>query len=100
MPTVFFLNKLKEGIKAGDYEEWVREFDYPSARTMPAIKSYKVHKISGALRGDRAYDYIESVEIPNLADYLKELGSENRKKLHDQWNSYVGESIAVFGEPI
>ena len=100
MPTVFFLSKLKEGVRAEDYEKWVREFDYPGARTIPAIKSYRVHRINGALRGEKVYDYVELVEIINLDDYRKELGSETRKKLRDQWSSYVGESIAVFGEAI
>lgn len=100
MPTVFFLSRLKKDVKAEDYEKWVQEFDYPHARSMAAIKSYTVHRIQGAFRGERAYDYVEVVEVTNLDDYRQGLGSEEGKRLHDQWAGYIGESVAVYGEAI
>ena len=51
MPVVFFLNKLRDGASADDYERWIREVDYPTARALPQIKSYIVAKIDGTLDG-------------------------------------------------
>src|SRR2546425_1204197 len=48
MPTAFFLTRLKPGVKAADYEKWVVQSDYPTAKKMSSIKSYKVHRINGA----------------------------------------------------
>lgn len=100
MPTAFFLTKLKKGVKPKDYEKWVHEFDYPSAKRMKSIESYKVHRINGAFRGDKIYDYVEVVKITDLDDYQKDLGSNEGKKLHVEWSNYIGESVAVHGEAI
>jgi hypothetical protein len=100
MSTAFFLTKLKKGVKAEDYERWVREFDYPGAKRRKSIKSYKVHRINGAFRGDKVYDYIEVVEITDLDEYRKGFDSAAGKKLHEEWSRYIGESVAVHGEAI
>src|SRR5207302_8631314 len=49
MRVVFFLNKLHETVRAQDYERWVREVDYPTAKSIPSILDYKVAKIEGLL---------------------------------------------------
>jgi hypothetical protein len=100
MPTAFFLSKLKIGVKAEDYEKWVHEFDYPGARKRKSIKSYTVHRINGAFRGDKVYDYIEVVEITDLDEYKKGFDTDAGKKLHREWSKYIGESVAVHGVAI
>jgi hypothetical protein len=102
MPVVFFLNKLRDGASAEDYEQWIRNVDYPTARALPQIKSYVVAKIDGGLDGTPSpYPYIERVEITNLADYQHAMASaEGMEEFFAQWSSFVGESIAVHGEEI
>ena len=39
---VFFLNRLREGVAPEDYERWIREVDYPLARSLETIRSYVV----------------------------------------------------------
>ena len=36
MPTVFFLARLRQGVDPATYEQWVRDFDYPTARSIPS----------------------------------------------------------------
>ena len=48
---VYFLNTLKEGVNVEDYERWVRERDYPYARSLNSINSYDVTPVAGALDG-------------------------------------------------
>jgi len=98
MPTAFFLTKLKMGVNAKDYERWVHETDYPTAKKMKSVKSYKVHRINGALLGDKVYDYIEVIEISGVEDFGKDLNSEAGKKLLAEWSNYIGESVALHGE--
>ena len=66
MPVVFFLNKLRDGVPPEEYEQWVREVDYPTARALPQIKSYVVAKIDGTLDGEPPLRYIERVEITDI----------------------------------
>jgi hypothetical protein len=98
MPTAFFLTRLKPGVKAADYEKWVVQSDYPTAKKMNSIKSYKVHRINGAFEGQKKYDYIEVIEFTDLQSYTKDLGSAEGKKLLAEWADYVGENHAVHGE--
>ena len=102
MPVVFFLNKLRDGASAAEYEQWIREVDYPTARALPPIRSYVVARIEGTLDGEPSpYPYIERVEITNLADYQNALANaEGIEDFFAQWSSFVGESIAVHGEEI
>lgn len=98
MPTAFFLTKLKSGVNSKDYERWVHQSDYPTAKKMKSIKSYKVHRINGAFDGQKKYDYIEVLEITDLDNYTKDLGSPEGKKLLAEWSNYVGEYHAVHGD--
>lgn len=102
MPVVFFLNKLREDANAADYEQWIREVDYPTARALPPIESYVVARIGATLDGQPSpYHYIERVEITDLAEYQQALANtEGMEAFAEQWNSFVGESIAVHGEEI
>jgi hypothetical protein len=101
MPIVFFLNRLRPGASGADYERWVREVDYPTARSLPPIKSYVVAKMAATLDGQPApYDYIERVEITDLDDYRAALADPSMEAFANEWSSHIGESIAVYGEEI
>ena len=101
MPVVFFLNKLRPGVSGEDYERWVREVDYPTARSLSTITSYVVAKMEATLEGGAPpYDYIERVEISNIDDYRQELGGPEMADFSNQWSARIGESIAVFGDEI
>ena len=75
MAHVFWFSNLQPGVKAEDYERWVREVDYVMARQIPSIISYKVYHINGACLGDAPapYDYVEVVEITDIDTYRHEI---------------------------
>jgi hypothetical protein len=101
MAVVFFLNKLRPGVRGEDYERWVRDVDYPTARSLDTITSYVVAKMAATLDGNPApYDYIERVEITDIDDYRKELADPKLGDFAQQWSAFVGESTAVFGDEI
>lgn len=76
----------------------MQDVDYPAAKKVNSIESYRVCRINGALEGDKIYDYIEVVEITDMADFAKDFESEAMKKLLAEWRQYVGESVAVHGQ--
>ena len=96
---VFFFNRLREGVEGADYERWVRDVDYPKARSIPAIQSYEVVRLDGALRDDDVpYDYVEVVEVSDLDDYRRDLGQlPGREEFVAQLRGFVGEAVAVHG---
>jgi hypothetical protein len=99
---VFFLNRLRTGADRADYEAWIRRVDYPVARSQPTIQSYVVTRLDGPVsgEGEAPYDYLEAIEISDIEAYRAELDSEDMRNLLDEWQTYVGESVAVYGEVI
>jgi uncharacterized protein (TIGR02118 family) len=100
---VFFLNRLREGVEPAAYEKWVREVDYPLARSLPAINSYVVTRLDGLVteEGEAPYDHLEVVEITSIEEYRAALsGGPEVEAFFKEWSSYVGESVAVYGEVI
>ena len=102
MPTVFFLARLREGVEPAAYEEWVRSFDYPTARAIPSIISYKTHRIRAPFRqAGVAYDYIEVVEVTNIDDYRRELSElPQAQELRRQIVAYLEPSDSYWGHLI
>jgi hypothetical protein len=95
---VFFFNKLHPHADKADYERWVREVDYPLARSLPAITSYYVTRAEGLVQGEGEppYDYVEVVDITSLEEYRNALGGGPEiEAFFAEWSSYVAESVAV-----
>jgi hypothetical protein len=99
---VFFLNALREGADASEYERWLREVDYPTARSLPAIKSYQVVRVDGPLRAARVpCDYVEIVEITDLEGYRLDIAAlPGREQFVEQLRSFVGDANAFHGTVI
>ena len=102
MPTVFFLARLREGVTPAAYEHWVRSFDYPTARAIPSIISYKTHRLSGPFRQAGVhYDYIEVVEVTNIDDYRRQLAElPQAQELRRQIVEYLQPSDSYWGQVI
>jgi len=102
MPVVFFLNRLHPHVSGARFEQWVRDVDYPMAHKLSTITSYVVSRIDGSLDGSpSSYQYIERVEVTDLAAYQDELASaQGMDDFFRQWASYVAESIAMHGEEV
>ena len=99
---VFFLNRLRDGADRQEYEDWIRRVDYPVARAQGAITSYTVTRIEGTLsgEGESPYDYLEVIEISDLAAY-RALGSlPEFEQLLQEWSQYVAEAVMIHGEVI
>ena len=99
MKVVFFLNRLHESIEANDYERWVREVDYPTAKRIPSIIDYRVVRIEGLLEGNdrQPYDYIERVEITDLDSYRRDLADPSLDEFKQAWSAWVAESTPLHG---
>jgi hypothetical protein len=100
---VFFLNTLHDHVDRGDYEDWVRRVDYPVARSLPAIQSYVVTRLHGHLSDDESTElpcqYLEVIEITSIEEYRAGLeGNPELEALLKEWATYVGSSVAVWGE--
>lgn len=96
---VFFLNSLRPGAEAVDYERWLRDVDYPTARSLASIKSYNVVRVDGPLReAGVPCDYVEIVEIEDLESYRQDIaGLPGREQFVEELRSFVGDTQAFHG---
>ena len=99
----FFLNTLHEGVKPEDYEQWLRDVDYPFARALPTIIRYDVSRIEGNLfgsEGEAPCQYLEVIDITDVEAYEKGAAGPEFEAFLKDWQTYVAESTMVWGEVI
>ncbi len=101
MPVVFFLARLKPGVDPAKYERFVREVDYPTARTFPSIISYTNHRLTGPFRkADVHYDYLEVIQVSDLEAYRADLNFPAAQKLRGELMTFLEPSDNFVGEPL
>ncbi|MBW9110435.1 hypothetical protein JNB63_10570 [Microbacterium trichothecenolyticum] len=95
---VIFLSTLREGADAEEYERWIREVDYPTARSLPSVVSYNVLRISGAIRGSAPCHYVELIEVSDFERYRMELQTmPGRTEFLEELNSFLGDVNSFYG---
>ena len=99
MVVRFVINTLKPGVDPAAYERWLREYDYRVAKTLPSIGSYTTCRIEGAVQNAPAgtdWRYIERIEIRDLAQYQKDIGSPAGQELIRQlYENYCDRSKTI-----
>lgn len=102
--TLFF-NRLKQGVAAEDYESWVRDRDYPTARALSTIVNFEILRLDDApIRSGGIQvpaDYLEVVTVTSFEDYDAELQHmPGREEFVAELRSYVECVLAVRSQTI
>jgi hypothetical protein len=98
--TVFFLSKIRDGADREQYEQWVKEVDYPACqRFFKSIKSYTAFRVRD-LTKNSPYDYIEHIDLTSREDYEKDMEKPEFKKLISEWSRYIESAIVAYADPI
>lgn len=86
MPVRFLISTLKPGVKEEDYEQWVREVDYPFVGSKPNYLAYEVHRIRRPIAGaeDEGWQYIERMEVASLEQHDLDLASPDGVAMREQ----------------
>nr|WP_239028995.1 hypothetical protein [Pseudonocardia acidicola] len=93
---------MRPGVDPADYEAWIRRTDYPVARNSPAILSYDVTRIEGALdeQGAPSVSYLEVIEVTDIEQYRAEGKTPEFVRLLEEWATYVELDEALHGTVI
>jgi len=102
MPTVFVLSKLRTEVDPKEYENWVKQYDYPTSKKFKSIIFYRAYKVKESLEETESpeYSYIEHIDITNLEEYKKDLSSPAGRELLKQWSSFIKEAQMLVTEVI
>ena len=99
MPIRYVITTLKPGVKAEDYERWLREYDYVVAKSLPSIASYRTHRIEGPINGAESagWNYIERIEISDVEQYQRDIASPAGQELMRQlYENYLDRPKNIF----
>lgn len=82
MPVIFLITTLKSEVSAEEYEDWVRERDYPFVASLENIEHYQVHRIEAGISGagGAQWSYIERIKVRSLEQHEKDLSTEAGKQ--------------------
>lgn len=72
---IIVLFNLKEGVDIGEYEEWAKTRDIPTASALSSVTSFTVHKATG-LFGSEApspYEYFEIIDITGMDAFVADV---------------------------
>ena len=86
MSVRFLISTLKPGVDPAEYEQWVRDRDYPLVASKSNYISYKVHRIRGPIQGapDAGWMYIERIEVRSLEQHDRDLASPQGVALREE----------------
>ncbi|MBL4618253.1 MAG: hypothetical protein JKY46_11210 [Robiginitomaculum sp.] len=74
MSQLILLYKLKDGVTASDFENWVRTTDYPAMRGLERVRSLTTYRTEKLLmgEGDPSVQYVEVFDIQDLDGFTSE----------------------------
>jgi len=86
---------LREGVTREAYERWVREQDAPFVRSRPTVQRFEVYRVEEALKGVAAMDYVEIVEVTDLAADQAHIAQPPGERLDAEWRSMTRNQIIL-----
>ena len=73
MTNLILRYRLKSGVTAADFEQWVKTTDHPSMRGLSRIQRFDTYRITGMLMGgEKTCDYVEVFEVNDFAGFLSD----------------------------
>jgi REDY-like protein HapK len=91
MKTMIVLFNLKPEVNVAEYEQWAKEQDAPTVKTLSAIANFRVHRASGLLGTDAPspYQYIEVVQIQDMEKLGQEIATEKMQAIQQQFQQFA-----------
>jgi REDY-like protein HapK len=78
MKTLIVLFNLKEGISATDYEDFAKELDIPTVKSLKSVSEFQVFKSLGIFGSDATppYQYVEIIHFESIENLVSDMGKE------------------------
>lgn len=72
---IIVLFNLKKGVNIGEYEEWAKTRDIPTASALSSVTSFTVHKATGMFGSDdpSPYEYFEIIDITGMDAFVADV---------------------------
>lgn len=102
MTRIVVLFNLKDGAAAGEYEAWARATDLPTVNGLKSVDTFTVHRSVGLLGSDGKppYDYIEIIDVDDMATFGAEVSEENMRKVAGEFQSFADGPVFILTDTL
>jgi hypothetical protein len=103
MTNVIILYRLKPGVDPNDFEQWLRDTDFPALRQLKNIATFVTFKVLRRAMDPRepSLQYVEIFDVPNLAKFLEEdLASSAAQAMMGEFRTFVQDPEYLIAEPV
>ncbi|MBM3443122.1 MAG: REDY-like protein HapK [Bacteroidetes bacterium] len=78
MTTIVVLYNLQPGVSWEDYEQWAKEKDIPTVRSLPSVAEFRVLRMGNLLGSDTPspYRYCEIIEVKDMDAFFSDVSTE------------------------
>lgn len=99
---IICLFNLRPNVDPQDYLRWARERDIPNVRSLDAVHSFSVSRITRRLRSEQAapYQYVEIIEITSLEDFQKGARAEVFQNVASMFSEFTDDPVFMLAESI
>lgn len=86
---------LRDGVSRASYERWVRDEDAPYVRGRPTVSRFEVYRVDRVLEGATDMDYVEVVEVVDLAADQALLAEPPGAELDAAWRVMTRDAVVL-----
>lgn len=88
---IIVLFNLKDGVDIGEYEEWAKTRDIPTASALSSVQSFTVHKATGLFGSDdpSPYEYFEIIDITGMDEFVADVSDPKFQAMAAPFQDYA-----------
>lgn len=94
--------KLKDNVKAEDYERWAKDVNAPASRSLSSVDDWRLHRVDGLVGSSEKppFDYVEMVQFNDLEKLFEDVSSEKMQKVAAELDTYTHGRVMLLSENI
>lgn len=102
MTRIVVLFNLKDDAAVEEYEAWARATDLPTVNGLTSVDAFTVHRSVGLLGSDGKppYEYIEIIDVNDMATFGAEVGEENMRKVAGEFQAFADGPVFILTDNI
>ena len=100
--TLVVLFNLKKDVDAAIYEDWARNTDLKTVRTLNSVDRFEVYRASGLLMSEdpSPYAYVEIIDVNDMEVFGGEVSTETMQKVAAEFQGFADNPMFILTNSI
>jgi hypothetical protein len=103
MKTLIVLFNLKDGVSIADYEDFAKELDIPTVKSLKSVSEFQVFRSLGIFGSDvpPPYEYVEIIHFDSIENLVSDMGKEPKMaEIPAKFQAFADNPIFIVSESI